>query len=142
MGNFIVISVFAKLSDPEQTFVEANRTVVSGHFYMRYFSLIFFYELLQFGDEVLSNEIRIFNNFLFLFQLYAHVAFPGSNVFELQLSLHGVSFASLFTAFLFIKSGPATGSQMFPITQSTQWRGKLRDDSKIGPHCVHVCAVA
>ena len=29
MGNFIVISVFAKLSDPEQTFVEANKTVVS-----------------------------------------------------------------------------------------------------------------
>ena len=43
MGNFIVISVFAKLSDPEQTFVEANRTVVSGHFYMRYFSLFCFF---------------------------------------------------------------------------------------------------
>ena len=32
MGNYIIISVFAKLSDPEQTFVEANRTSVSGHF--------------------------------------------------------------------------------------------------------------
>ncbi|XP_068698681.1 cysteine and histidine-rich domain-containing protein 1-like [Montipora foliosa] len=49
MGNFIVISVFAKLSDPEQTFVEANRT-----------------------------------------SLYAHVAFGGSNKFELQLTLHGL----------------------------------------------------
>ena len=29
MGNFIVISVFAKLSDPGQTFVEANQTSVS-----------------------------------------------------------------------------------------------------------------
>lgn len=29
MGNFIIISVFAKLSDPEETFVEANKTVVS-----------------------------------------------------------------------------------------------------------------
>lgn len=111
MGNFIVISVFAKLSDPEQTFVEANRTVVSGHFYMRYFSLIFFYELLQFGDEVLSNEIRIINNFLFLFQLYAHVAFPGSNVFELQLSLHGVCFASLFTAKCFLSLSLRSGEE-------------------------------
>ena len=29
MGSFIVISIFAKLSDPGQTFVEANRTSVS-----------------------------------------------------------------------------------------------------------------
>lgn len=35
MGNFIVISIFAKMSDPEQTFVEANKTVVSGHFSTR-----------------------------------------------------------------------------------------------------------
>lgn len=49
MGNFIVISVFAKLSDPQQTFVEANKTVVK-----------------------------------------AHVVFGGSNIFELQLNLHGV----------------------------------------------------
>ena len=28
---------------------------------------------------------------LFVFQLSAHVVFGGSNVFELQLSLHGVS---------------------------------------------------
>ncbi|PFX33671.1 cysteine and histidine-rich domain-containing protein 1-like [Stylophora pistillata] len=49
MGNFIVISVFAKLSDPQQTFVEANKTIVK-----------------------------------------AHVVFGGSNVFELQLNLHGV----------------------------------------------------
>ena len=32
MGNFMVISVYAKLSDPEQTFVEANRTAVSRDF--------------------------------------------------------------------------------------------------------------
>lgn len=35
MGNFIVISIFAKMSDPEQTFVEANKTVVSRHFSTR-----------------------------------------------------------------------------------------------------------
>ncbi|XP_067051495.1 cysteine and histidine-rich domain-containing protein 1-like [Acropora muricata] len=49
MGNFIVISVFAKLSDPGQTFVEANQT-----------------------------------------SLHAHVVFGGSNVFVLQLTLHGL----------------------------------------------------
>ena len=35
MGNFIVISIFAKMSDPEQTFVEANKTIVSRHFCTR-----------------------------------------------------------------------------------------------------------
>ncbi|KAK2570830.1 Integrin beta-1-binding protein 2 [Acropora cervicornis] len=57
MGNFIVISVFAKLSDPGQTFVEANQTSVS--------------------IESLSI-------------LHAHVVFGGSNVFVLQLTLHGL----------------------------------------------------
>ena len=32
MGNFVIISIFAKLSDPEQTFVEANKTIVSRTF--------------------------------------------------------------------------------------------------------------
>lgn len=31
MGNFIVVSIFAKLSNPEQTVVEANQTVLHAH---------------------------------------------------------------------------------------------------------------
>ena len=41
MGNFIVISVYAKLTDPERTFVEANRTSVSRHFPLKSLSIDF-----------------------------------------------------------------------------------------------------
>ena len=42
MGNFIVVSIFAKLSNPEQTFVEANQTVVSRGWICTFFNFFFF----------------------------------------------------------------------------------------------------
>lgn len=38
----------------------------------------------------------VIKNEFFVFQLNAHVVFGGSNVFELQLNLHGVSFPKYF----------------------------------------------
>jgi len=38
----------------------------------------------------------VLKNEFFVFQLNAHVVFGGSNVFELQLNLHGVSFPKYF----------------------------------------------
>ena len=38
----------------------------------------------------------VIKNEFFVFQLNAHVVFAGSNVFELQLNLHGVSFPKYF----------------------------------------------
>ena len=38
-----------------------------------------------------KNAVTEKHNYLFLLQVKAHVVFGGSNIFELQLNLHGVS---------------------------------------------------
>ena len=38
-----------------------------------------------------KNSVTEKHNYLFLLQVKVHVVFGGSNIFELQLNLHGVS---------------------------------------------------
>ena len=85
MGNFIVVSIFAKLSNPEQTFVEANQTVVSRGWICTFCDYYYFFCIIVYKEnglkyyKIKKNSDFCFPELFLVEQVIFYLYHPSQN---------------------------------------------------------------